>query len=249
MARIAAGIALAVASSALVPLLAEPWALSCAHAAETPAHGAIVVAVSSNATAPTRALAHEVYRHPDLRPAIDEPTARVLTGAPPDEDEKRKELSSIVGSIATSEQEPVARRLLASLGNELHAELVIAVTIQNERPLARVLRVATARYEGIELGATIQTNASGEKTYQWPGAAASLAPLLAQPQVGRQPARPLAAKPLPVSPKPKQEKSVWSSPWFWGSLGGVAAVGLTVFILSQTSQSPGTIYLDGRVSP
>src|SRR5690349_916991 len=42
--------------------------------------GAIVVAVSDDAGPAARALAHEVYRDPALRPVIDEATARVLTG-------------------------------------------------------------------------------------------------------------------------------------------------------------------------
>ena len=41
-----------------------------------------------------------------------------------------------------------------------------------------------------------------------------------------------------------------TSPWFWGGLGAVVAVGVTVFALSQTSlNEPDVIRLEGRVSP
>jgi hypothetical protein len=129
---------------------------------------------------------------------------------------------------------------------------VIAVSMEAGRPVAKVLRVASAAYEGIELGATIETAGDGTREFQWPGAAASLRGLLSPPPEAPKaaPSKPLATSPArPAPAAPKEQKSFGSSPWFWGALGGVAAVGLTVFVLSKTVGKPGTIHLDGRVDP
>ena len=45
----------------------------------------------------------------------------------------------------------------------------------------------------------------------------------------------------------KTETPFWASPWFWGSVGGVTAVGVTVFILSRTTSNSGTVHIDGTV--
>jgi len=254
--RFAAGVALACALAAFTPLTGEGVGFARASAAETPAkagHGAIVVAASSEASAPARALAHELYRDAALRPSIDEATAQVLAGgAPAEENERLRELAAIVASIPTAQEEAISRRLLVSLGAEHGAELVVAVTMEGGRPVAKALRVSGARYERIELGATVETDESGQKSYHWPGAATALAALSAPPRAST-PAKPLATRPLPAKPTPKpapkKERSAWSSPWFWGSLGGVAAVGLTVFVLSQTTSGPSTVHIDGRISP
>src|SRR5512132_1888656 len=79
----------AVAPAAAAPAVVAPPAPVVAPAPAAPAppaparaaaRGAVVVAVSDDAGPAARALAHEVYREPALRPGIDEATARVLTG-------------------------------------------------------------------------------------------------------------------------------------------------------------------------
>lgn len=51
--------------------------------------------------------------------------------------------------------------------------------------------------------------------------------------------------------EPGQSSHPWlSSPWFWGSLGAVVAVGATVLVLSQTALKPAeTVVLEGRIVP
>lgn len=255
VARLAAGVVLTFA------IALAPWpglGVAAAEAA-TPAQatrGAVVVAVSSDAGPPARSLAREVYRDAALRPAIDDATARVLTGeaSPSPEDgpprPRLAEMAEVRASIAGAGSEVASRRLLASLGAETSATLVIAVSIEAGRPVAKVLQVASATYEPIELGATIETAPDGARSFLWPGATTTLKgflPKVAPSTLASSPKRTLATPP-PRS-TPKESKPLWSSPWFWGAIGGVAAVGITVFVLSQTTGAPSTVHLDGRVVP
>lgn len=208
-----------------------------------------MIALADDASLAARALAQEVYRDPDLRPAIDEPTARILAGRAPADDAppKLKELAELRASLLRAGEGVASRRLLASFGTELSAHLVIAVSMDAGRPIARALRTSTASFERIELGATVETSPEGTKTYRWPGAAVTLRALLPG-AVPLAPVKPLAVPP-PVPEKPKESKPFYKSGWFWGTVGGVAATGLTVFILSRVTSSPGTVHLEGTVSP
>jgi hypothetical protein len=241
------------------------------------ARGAIVVAVGDDASAAARALALEVYRDAGLRPAIDEPTARVLAGGAPaaGAPAKLQEIADLRGSIArardgvASDPQPLAgsevisRRLLDSLATELGAALVVAVSIKDGRPVARVLRRGAAAFEPTELGATTEAAADGTSTIHWAGSIAflsALAPALpapAPPAPAPQPAEPApsALKPLatPLAPTPwlapAESKPIWKSLWFWGALAGVAAVGVGVFAISKATQSSDNVHLQGTVGP
>ncbi|WP_437673253.1 hypothetical protein [Sorangium sp. So ce131] len=229
--------------------------------------GAVVVAVDDESAEAARSLARVVYRDPALRPPIDEAAAQALAGEPPPPDAPAsvKELAEVRRSAGRAGSEPVARGLLASLGAGAGAALVVAVSTAQGHPVARVLHVAGARYAPLELGATLQRAADGAAapaatTIDWPGAGAAIRALL--PADGGAPARsaeggpvrPLAtaAPPTPAGAPPAQSerRSVWSSPWFWGPLAGVAATGLAVLVLAQTGASDGdTVHLKGRIAP
>ena len=60
-----------------------------------------------------------------------------------------------------------------------------------------------------------------------------------------------ARKATPSAPKPPDEStSIASKPWFWVIIGGVAALGLTAVIVSQTvDTSSGNVHLQGKVLP
>src|SRR5262245_61111037 len=97
-----------------------------ASAAEGPEpHGAIVVALGDDTKSAAEPLARVLYRDPALRPGIDDATARVLAGEEPDANAPAalRELASVRRSIAASETDPTARRVLASLGADAHAAL------------------------------------------------------------------------------------------------------------------------------
>ncbi|WP_438005511.1 hypothetical protein WME89_43455 [Sorangium sp. So ce321] len=251
---------------------AAPRAAPAAAAPRSALRGAVVVAVDDASADAARALARAIYRDPALRPPIDEAAAQALAGEPPRPDAPAavKELAEVRRSAGRAESEPVARGLLASLGAGAGAALVVAVTTPQAHPVARVLRVAGASYAPIELGATVQRTAEGATapaaaTFDWPGAAAAVRALLAgeerppgpatPPGPARAPSRsgPLSADARAgvdlTSKAPDGRRSVWSSPWFWGPLAGVAAAGIAVLVLSQTGGDGDMVHLRGRIAP
>ena len=227
--------------------------------AASPGKGAIVVATSADGTAAAKPLARDVYRDEALAPGIDDATARVLAGEAPaaDAPTKLKELGDLRASVSSAGSEAATRRLLAAIGSDLKARIVVSVTMEGGRPVAKVLRVETAAFEGVELGATVETAPSGEKLFQWPGALETLHKLLlAEKPVEKAgaaaspPAKKTAKAPAKGETKPAETKSIWSSPWFWGTLGGVVAVGATVFAVAKATEGDGgTLRLQGRVAP
>jgi len=90
---------------------------------------------------------------------------------------------------------------------------------------------------------------------EWPGAVDALRALM--------PKRPPAAVPAPLTPEKPQsnvdlrpvsdeETTVqwYENPWFWGSAGAVAAVGVTVLVLAlSTEDDVASVSLGGKVAP
>jgi hypothetical protein len=247
--------------------------------------GAVVVAVGDDAAAAARPLALALYRDPALRPSIDDATARVLAGEPvpgnlpADRTARLRELASLRISLAQPSAPPpsaddpnapaassdvVSRRLLSGIGAETRAKLVVTVTLRDDRPVARALRVSTASFEGVEIGATMQTAADGTKSYLWPGAAETLRGLLptsghdgraaAATGTAAKPAARTGTGPSPFATPGSGDRgksgSFWSSPWFWVALGGVVATGVTVFVVANEVQDDGgVVHLRGKVAP
>ncbi|MDC3959930.1 hypothetical protein [Polyangium jinanense] len=241
--------------SAGVSMAAEPEARgSGATTATAPAgRGAVVVAIGSGVEAAAKPLAREIYRDEALRPSLDDRAARVLAGeaVAADAPAKERELAEVRSALTTNDDAP-SRRLLASLGAEQKAEIVVAVSMAGDRPVARVLRVGTARYESIELGPTIERSEAGEIRYTWPGAAATLRKLVIVPQAAA-PA-PLAPKQTstkaPAKPEEPTPKPFYKSAWFWGPVGAIVAAGAAVLITSKvTEDSTGMVRLRGQVAP
>jgi hypothetical protein len=248
-------------------------------------HGAVVVAASEGAGPAARALAFDLYRDADLRPSIDDATARVLAGDAPADDApaRLKELAELRLSIVhawppagpttgpaaaprpadpgaaapppgSAGSELVARRLLASLGAELGAALVVAVTLDGTHPVARALRPAAATFERVELGPNVEIGADGSKVFHWPGAAVALRALApgAAPVPPPPPPAPLAPKKEEAAPgptAPTDSRPFYKSPWFWGAAGGAAAIGLSVFLISRATSSATDVHLTGKVGP
>lgn len=210
----------------------------------------IVVALGESGPA-ARALAIEIYRDDALRPPIDEATARVLAGDAPQETAtpRQKEIAELRASVVRTQEDLVRRRLLASIGTDLGAAMVLTVNLEAGRPIARALRSTGALLERVELGATIETAADGAKTYRWPGATGTLRGLLGVPETPPpEPLRPIAPK-APLPKAPEDSRPFYKSPWFWGAAGVVAAAGITVLVLSRTSNGPGDVHLTGKVGP
>jgi hypothetical protein len=217
--------------------------------------GVIIVAIGDAASEPARALAHGVYRDAALRPGIDDRTARVLAGEapPPDAPAELRELAELVASVGAADSEAVSRRLLASLGSEHRAALVVTVAMHGERPVARILRVATSSFERLDLGGAIETSPEGSRRFLWPGATELLRGLLSpKPAPAKtEPIKPVPARtPAPAPQETSSARPFWYSPWFWGPLAGVTAAGLSVLIAVKASESdPEMVRMKGRVAP
>jgi hypothetical protein len=236
--------------------------------------GAVVVGIGPEARDPAKALARLVYADPALGTPLDEAMARALVGETGADTPALQEIRATVselgeGCTPSCESWPVSRQLLAGLGLDLGADLVVAVEAGGEpgvgrgMPVARVLRVAERRFVPVQL--SVQ-QPGGNTPFDWSGSLPVLRSLLtASPKphgaaqrsdagpapTGSKAARPVGASPATPAPsEPDEPIRVLSSPWFWGGLGVLVAAGVTVFALSRTSLSgPGSVQINGRVSP
>jgi len=236
--------------------------------AAAPAHGVAVVARTAAARADAKGLARAVYADRRLRPALGEPLARALVGEHPaagSEVQPRSralpspaEVLSTVGAVEGAEP-AVARRLLASLGRDLGVELVVLVSHGPDAPVARVLRVTERRFLPLSLSPRPQPIEAGQSARpDWSDAMSILASALVRSRTTRRSAAPVAAPSAPADPAVVASAADsgggsfdWlTSPWFWGGFGVVAAVGVTVIVLSQTTMNqPSTVLINGRVGP
>ncbi len=118
-------------------------------------------------------------------------------------------------------------------------------------PVARVLRPTVAAFEGVELGPTTETAQDGSKAFRWPGAVTTLRGLIpgATPAPPTPPLAPKAAPAVPAPPAPTEPRPFYKSPWFWGSVGGAAVIGLSVFLISRATSSSSDVHLTGKVGP
>lgn len=224
--------------------------------------GAAVVAAREAARPAAKELARLVYRDAKLRPGFDETIARALLGEVPSAEGQAKEIAGVVASLDTSD-EAVARRVLASTGKELGVSLVVLVDTDDDKgPHARVLRVSEQRF----LGVTLTPKQLEGGALDWQDGVGLLRSLPeAQPLPGPRRANLPKQKPKPKTKKNGAKKNghkpdtgeksdetpnLLTSPWFWGGLGVVVSVGVTVLVLSQTVfKDDDAVTLEGRVAP
>lgn len=217
--------------------------------------GALVVALGSNVATEAKALARDVYRDPRLQPNVDEVTARVLAGEPAAEDAppELRSLARVRESLPTTPDD-LGAKLIAAIGRERHAEIVVAVSMTGDRPMARVVRVASAKYESVLIEATAERGEGGVVRHSWPGATTILHQFFVAPAapVAPRAGSPIAPRKIETQPpKPVDKRSSWyKSPWFWGPLGAVVATGAAIVIATQaTKDDVDTLRLRGQVSP
>jgi nucleotide-binding universal stress UspA family protein len=217
--------------------------------------GAIVVALSAAARPHARSLARAVYADHVLRPTIDEATAQVLSGGEPPEDQPAlKQHASLVNALTVTEDDEVRRRLAGSLGRDLHARLVVLVSVREGEPTARVIRMPEEQLLAVKLTANRQEAATptASPTWTWQDATSMLRELsIGSPPPGpRKKAAGGTTLPTPEPDEGEDDGNLLTSPWFWGGLGLVVTVGATVLILSQTAlNEPDTVMIGGRVTP
>ena len=138
---------------------------------------------------------------------------------------------------------------MASVGTTLSAQLVVIVAVGAGGPTARVLRVADEQFVAVTLAAAPEPTA--RSGYQWRDAVGILHSLVKGPPPGpRSTPAPSAVEAATADGADDSDWDLLTSPWFWGGLGVVVAVGVTVLILSQTTlNEPDLVMLKGRVGP
>jgi hypothetical protein len=190
-----------------------------------------------------------------------------------------REISELRAGLTPDLESATSRALLESLGRKVDVEgLVVVSTIPGGATQARLLRVegspdggVTTHLEGAIFAATEGPPAAvGEgPSYSWN--ATSIASLLgpapaAGPGKGKGPQGALGPRrdslpsaktaTAPGKPKPKSKadekksKNIFESPWFWVAAGGLAAIGVTALVVSQTVDThSGSVNLQGKVLP
>lgn len=200
------------------------------------------------------ALARVVYQNKKLRPNADEAMVQVLAGRPaPKDDPKLTELAELRAALPLELDTVTARALLEGLARKVDARAMVLVSVGGEdaRATARVVRVdeldgkLEVRLDPAVFAATGPTAESPR--YTWTSVDTALVALMGTGEVGprRDPTT------VPGAPKPPDESTnIASKPWFWVIIGGVAALGVTAIIVSQTvDTSSGTVHLQGKVLP
>jgi hypothetical protein len=130
--------------------------------------------------------------------------------------------------------------------------LVSVAPGDSPKATARLIRIDEAgadvsvRVDPATFGAPAPADASAE--YVWTGTDAALLAVLGA-SAPLTPRRDNVTE--PGTPKPPDDSpGITSKPWFWVIIGGVAALGLTAVIVSQTvDTSTGTVHLQGTVLP
>lgn len=215
-----------------------------------------------------RDLARAAYRAPKLRPQLDEATVRILTGGEPSADDVAgKQLSDLRARLAPDLTTEESRAGLAGLAAALPVEAIVLFVPGPVGPSVRLAHVdATKSPPSTRVDPA--TLAPSPKEGQ-PGALdldpvlTSLERLVAPKAKATRPLGPPTgekakpgprkenlknAKPSKEPEKPKEESSWYESPWFWVAVGGVAATGLTILIVSQTTDvGQGSVALRGKV--
>lgn len=199
----------------------------------------------------TRSLARVVYKSPALRPRVDEETVQVLAGgAAPAEDARLAELSELRAALPADVDTAAAKALLGAVAEKVDARALVLVSVGDDgRALGRLVRLDGGVGSGVRVdAATFAAAAPADGAdFTWTGVDDALVAILRTNEVG--PRRDLTR--APSAPNlPDEPQSLVEKPWFWVIVGGVAALGLTAVIVSQTvDTSSGTVHLQGKVLP
>lgn len=220
------------------------------------------------ASAGCRELAKKVYRSDRLRPSLGEASARALCGARASEPAEAAALAELRLALTTPLDGAGARAVLEAVARRLPAEGLLVVERAGEELSASLLRAepgsaaSTLRAGRTTLalgrvgGALVLSEVTADlERLLGPAplveaATSPVAPLTIPPAGGaEQPAGPRRPS-TPPPPAPAEESSLTSSPWFWVAVGSVAALGLSILIVSQaTDVDEGSVRLQGRVLP
>lgn len=247
-------------------------------AADRPApRGAIVVlagAPSDEVAQACRDIAREVYKQAPLRPTIDEAGVRVMCGSAPPTDASSdvKSLGELRASLSSELENAGNKALLGALAKGARARVVVVVdkapTANGTVIRTRWLKPASPTDDGsltldpASFSITLPSQSTSESPWKEIGAALEglLVPRAATTEPGATATHPVPGlgprKSHLTGPQPKDgppdapTTSFFESPWFWVAAGGVAAIGVTILVVSQaTDVGQGTVHVSGKVEP
>jgi len=191
-----------------------------------------------------------------------------------------REIAELRGALTGELDGATGHALLESLGRKVDVEgLVVVAATSGGGTSARLVRVDVDADGGVKThldGAIFQATAGPPATagdppsYTWN--ATSIASLLGPPPTAAAPtptpttsggevgprrdalSSSKAPAKAPAKAKPKKDekksKTIFESPWFWVAAGGVAAIGVTALVVSQTvNTQSGNIRIQGKVLP
>ena len=224
--------------------------------------GAAVIAKAGEALAAAKALARAAYREPALRPELNEKTVRIAAGETPSAvygeepvPEQQAALARVRQAALDATDPAIGTHLLSAVGRDLGVALVVVVETGESGPAARVLEVEDGHYLPMVLSPKVREPAAegALPELDWSDAVAvlkGLAPAHQHTHAAPKKPQPAAAPTQPPSKeKGKSEINLLKSPWFWGGLAAVVAVGVTVLVLSQTVlNQPDKVTLDGHIA-
>ena len=210
-----------------------------------------------------RSLAKLIYKRSKLRPDTTEDVVQVLAGDPPPAGSppSLKELADLRAGLGEDVEGAASKALLLALTDKVKARAFVLVSsVPEKAPTARLVRV-----DDVEGGPPIARPSAAIFTsipptepgadYAWPNVddavGALLGPEVPQPLAPTKAA--IAASKAPktgaVVPKKDESKPITEKPWFWVIIGGVAALGVTAVVVSQTvNTSTGTVHVQGKVA-
>lgn len=214
--------------------------------------------------AAARSLARLVYKKPRLRPDASESVVQVLSGDPPPAGASGsvKELSELRAGLTGDVDGAASKALLEALATKVSARAFVLVsTTAPQAPIARLIRV-----DDVPTGVVLRPDAATftsvppadpAQDYEWPKVDDAVSALLGPdlpvavgPRKTPGPSDHIKDGPIPEGPKKDESKPFTESPVFWGIVGGVAALGLTALVVSQTvDTSTGTVHIQGKVLP
>jgi hypothetical protein len=183
-------------------------------------------------------LAQSVYGSAKLRPAaLDEARARVLAGDKPAPDAKPDVVELAELRAGVRGDDAASRELLSTIGQRTHVHALLVVVAADAAPSARLFDVGSKTFD-----AARYEPEAGDAGDRWEKTVRSLERVFAPPPPVVAPKAATAAVPKLGAKDTPSSKMFYESPWFWGSLGGAALIGLGIFLATR-DYSGDTIHL------
>jgi len=225
-----------------------------------------------------RAFARSAYKTQSIRPGkLGEAEVRVLAGepVPPDASPSLGELSATRAELPASADDPTAAPALENLASKLGVRALVLYVPTSSGGIVQVVHTDVVGIPRIDPASVIARPTVTDGTSDYAVAATSVERIVGPEPITKEP--PPATKTPPPKPAttaapkkpattgprradakgsnphgppeaPPDDENFWESPWFWVAAGTVAAVGVTIIVVTQTTDvNTGTVSIGGKV--